>query len=610
MEKNKTERDVKKTLDRLSISTNSVSNHTFKTIDKISRHLSEIQYEEKQSRLLTSSNKDSENSETQDNSKVKDESNLKTNVSSSKEISTNVNSQNINNKNSKDIQSNLKTNKNENELDNLDNNDKIKNERITKLKTLVSKTSNKIFKFDEHQGNISKATTIISKSGSKVARLGTKVTKTSRELNKMLSSDGTGLEYLQDKVNRNIKNKVSKTIKKRTKKIRNKINKTIGKKLVHVLKIIVVKLLKLLISILSMLAEFIIPISFILIIIIFLTTVFGVGGSEEMIQNYKNYMIEVQQEYDSKVDNFLKNNPDGIAIGVNGEYGRIDWRIPLSILSGTGAYLEFDEYEKKLLDKFKDNDLFEKHQIIEQTIATEDDLGNKIDRKIKVLVITNPTYEDYIEWCKDNFSYINDFFVEKNITSESNVFFTTEQIELIDLLYNSSDFQELLGADFETKTPVYGKNETIANLNSNSYNSKNILATSGFKGQCTWFAHGRALELFNKKMPSGNAQTWLNSAIAMGYETGTQPAVNSIVVLAGRKFGHVAYVEAYDGKSITISEGNIGNPCSNSDLCSAVEYANEHANELVRIRTYSSYQEYRRINKNSGAIIVGFIYLE
>ena len=136
------------------------------------------------------------------------------------------------------------------------------------------------------------------------------------------------------------------------------------------------------------------------------------------------------------------------------------------------------------------------------------------------------------------------------------------------------------------------------------------MATAGFKGQCTWYSFGRVLELFNKKMPTGDAQTWLSSAIAMGYETGTQPSYNSVVVLMGRKFGHVAYVEAYDGKTITISEGNVGNPCSNDDSCSQVEYANEHAEEMVRTKTYNSFDEYRKASKNSGLTIVGFIYLD
>ena len=161
--------------------------------------------------------------------------------------------------------------------------------------------------------------------------------------------------------------------------------------------------------------------------------------------------------------------------------------------------------------------------------------------------------------------------------------------------------------DIPTK---YGKNDVERNLSSDNYNSKNILTTSGFKGQCTWYSYGRALESTNKKVPSGNAYTWLSSAVAMGLDTGSYPMPNSIAVLAGRSYGHVAYVESYDGEKITISEGNVGNACSKKEAnCSQVEYANQHANELVRTKTYSSLQAYKDASKSSGLYLVGFIYL-
>ena len=37
-----------------------------------------------------------------------------------------------------------------------------------------------------------------------------------------------------------------------------------------------------------------------------------------------------------EVDEFLEENPDGEVFAVGGSYGRIDWRIPLSIMQGTG----------------------------------------------------------------------------------------------------------------------------------------------------------------------------------------------------------------------------------------------------------------------------------
>ena len=500
----------------------------------------------------------------------------------------------------------------------------------SKLKTTVSKVADKAFDFNSNQGKISKTMTVISKTGGKVAKAGRTITRTSRELNKAMSNDGTGTEYINDKIGRKVKTKGYKIAKKGANKVKKKFNQTIGKKLVQVAKSAIVKLLKMLVSLFTALSEFIIPIALVIIIIVAIGSIFGSGSSnDKSISDYSSYMKSVQAEYNKKVDDWKKMNPNGIVVGVNGEYGQIDWRIPLAIIQSTGAELSFDDNEKKLLNAFKSAGLFEKHEVVYQEVEGAESESNpnvtlpstdpsftpptttpSTTNKIPVLVVTNSVYEDYLEWLNNNYFKIAEFNKNKQITDGSDTWFSNDQIEMLELLYQSDDYAELLGDDFVTHTPVYGKNETKADLNSKYYNSLNILTNAGFKGQCTWYSFGRALELSGKKMPTGNAQTWLASAIGMGYKTGTQPSVNSVAVLMGRKFGHVAYVEAYDGKSITISEGNVGNPCSNDDSCSAVEYAVAHANEMVRTKTYDSFDAYRKASKNSGLTVVGFIYLD
>lgn len=54
----------------------------------------------------------------------------------------------------------------------------------------------------------------------------------------------------------------------------------------------------------------------------------------------------------------------------------------------------------------------------------------------------------------------------------------------------------------------------------------------------------------------GNAKNWLNSARSAGYSTGSAPAVGAIGVTSESWWGHVTYVEAVDGDSVTISEMN------------------------------------------------------
>ena len=603
--KDNTERDVKKSIDRLATLSSESSNHTFETIDRIAKKTSDFIENRSLEEDLNNNDKEVE-------SRLKTSENVQETYN--KEEST---TSEANNSTSK-----LKTDVNDTESTNLDNkettNEGVKSDKDTpkksKLKTAVEKTNKKVFKFNDNQGKVSKVATVVSKSGEKVSKTGRTIVRTSRELNKAMSEDGSGTEYLNEKITRKIKTKTTDKLRKGTKKVASKAGKkftqTLGKKLLQVAKTVVVKLIKMLISLLAATAEFIIPLALILIIIISVCSIFGSTMSESSLNSYKSYLNEIQEEYDKKVDKFLEDNPDGIVFAVDGSYGRIDWRIPLSIMQGTGAELEFDQTEKDLIQKFKSEGLLEKHEILEQIVEETDEEGNTVESTIKVLVITNSMYEDYMDWCKDNYSYIANFNKTKKVSDGTDTYFSSDQLDMIEMLYQSDFFSEFLGSDFKTRTPTYGKVDIPLNLYTEHFNSKNILATSGFKGQCTWFSFGRALQVSGKKMPTGNAQTWINSAVAMGYETGSQPSYNSVVVLSSNRFGHVAFVEAYDGETITISEGNVGNACRNDDTCSQVEYANEHANELVRTKTYSSFDEYRRINKNNGYTIIGFIYLD
>jgi len=609
--KDNTERDVKRSIDRLSTLSSETSNHTFQAIDKIAKKASDYAENKSIEEDLTNNDKEvesrlktSENAQETDN---KQDATTQQENNSTSRLKTNVNDNNSNSQ----ADSNAPDG-------NKENTEGVSSDKDTpkksKLKTVVEKTNKNVFKFNDNQGKASKVATVVSKGGEKVSKAGRAIVRTSRELNKAMSEDGSGTEYINEKITRKLKTKASNKIKKKTKKAASKLGKkfsqTIGKKLLKVAKVVVVKLIKMLISLLATLAEFIIPLALILIIIIAVCSIFGSTMSEDSLNSYQQYMTSIQEEYDKKVDEFLKDNPDGEIFAVDGSYGRIDWRIPLSIMQGIGAELEFDQTEKDLIQKFKSEGLLEKHEVLEQIVYDKDEEGNTVESTKKVLVITNSMYEDYMDWCKDNFSYISNFSKTKNIFDGTETYFTDDQLDMITLLYNSDFFSDFLGSNFKTRTPTYGKTDIPLNLNTEHFNSKNTLTNSGFKGQCTWFSYGRALQVSGKKMPTGNAQTWINSAIAMGYETGTQPSYNSVVVLSSKRFGHVAFVEAYDGKTITISEGNVGNACRDDDSCSQVEYANEHANELVRTKTYSSFDEYRRINKNNGYTIIGFIYLD
>lgn len=120
-------------------------------------------------------------------------------------------------------------------------------------------------------------------------------------------------------------------------------------------------------------------------------------------------MTAVQNDFNQEVDDFMKKYPDGIVVGVNGGYGKIDWKVPLSIIQGSGASIDFDNAEGELLDQFKNANLLEKHTITTQKIIEKDDKGKEVIKTIHILTITNPGYDDYMSWSKDNFKHIKTF---------------------------------------------------------------------------------------------------------------------------------------------------------------------------------------------------------
>lgn len=69
-------------------------------------------------------------------------------------------------------------------------------------------------------------------------------------------------------------------------------------------------------------------------------------------------------------------------------------------------------------------------------------------------------------------------------------------------------------------------------------------------GYCTWYAKNRRPDLPNRM---GNASSWVASAAAQGFATGTTPRAGAI----GQQGNHVVYVEAVNGDgSVTVSEMN------------------------------------------------------
>ena len=93
-------------------------------------------------------------------------------------------------------------------------------------------------------------------------------------------------------------------------------------------------------------------------------------------------------------------------------------------------------------------------------------------------------------------------------------------------------------------------------VSSSKYSSStNLNPNKGHRfpyGYCTWYVASRVYVPW-----SGHAKSWLYNSRAYGYRTGTTPVAGSIVVTTeNRWYGHVAYVEAVHGDTITLSEMN------------------------------------------------------
>lgn len=137
--------------------------------------------------------------------------------------------------------------------------------------------------------------------------------------------------------------------------------------------------------------------------------------------------------------------------------------------------------------------------------------------------------------------------------------------------------------------------------NSGAYNGSNPFAVSGYYGQCTWYAWGRACEVTGKQLPCrGNAGTWYNVARNAGWSVGGEPRADSIAVWSGNP-GHVAYVESVSGNSVTISESNYWTDYLKTQ-CWSLDVGKRYYNGT---RTLSNSQMQNRSGRLAGYIYLG-----
>lgn len=263
---------------------------------------------------------------------------------------------------------------------------------------------------------------------------------------------------LSKKVNQKIMKKpvqaITKGISKAEAKITAKLAKMSAKGVSKLLQIIVKALAHiikwLITALVSSLPVFIVFLVIVIIIVVVMS-VFGGNMDDNQLQQYSDYMSNIQTEFQDKTKGYYDDGykVDGTYNGV----AYINWQAALSVIQILQPELDASNSEFDLLDKMKNDGVM--YTITETTTteyeqkpAVKDKDGNIIKEAVmttKKYVVTIGTLDDYKNWIKDNTSSVMSFYDKEKISYDSNTFsfLTTDLSESIDELYNSDDFSML-----------------------------------------------------------------------------------------------------------------------------------------------------------------------
>lgn len=320
------------------------------------------------------------------------------------------------------------------------------------------------------KGKIPKRIATAIKGAKFINNTANKVVKAGKTINTSLNEGGLkGFENTSSrimtkpvkKVANKVTGKATNLVAKGTKKVVKKVGTKVVQKTTHLMIKLMQLIIKLIASvmklILSMLPE-IAPVIIILVVIVAFCSFFGLGMSEDTKKNYEQFMISVQDEYDKQTVEYY--NQGKIVQGTIEGKGFINWKAPLSIIQMLNGDLVFDNAEKELLNSFKSAGLYEKISeetyTYEKTIEEIDRNGNKTTKKQTVTetkkIVSNPSLDDYINWCNNNFSKINKYKKDKKLKYDSKqTKFTDNEVEQIKLLYNSNNFFDLFSGSFKER---------------------------------------------------------------------------------------------------------------------------------------------------------------
>lgn len=353
------------------------------------------------------------------------------------------------------------------------NNNKIVNLNNSRIKTQSTENEDNISNIDDTSINKNKATKRIATAikGTKMLNNATnKMIKTGKSINTSLNEGGLKgfensssrimtkpIKKVTSKVTNKLTNKATNIMKKGTKKIGKKVVKKATDLMTKTAKLVmklIADTMKLIISMLPQIA----PVIIIIIIIAAFCSFFGIGMSEDSKKNYEEYMTSVQDEYDKQTVDFY--NQGNVVEGAIEGKGYINWKAPLAILQMLNGDLTFDDTEKDILNAFKDAELYEKvteeSYTYEKTTEETDSNGNTTTKTETITetkkIVTNPSIDDYINWCNSNFDKINKYKKDKKLQYDSKqTQFTDDEVAQIKLLYNSNQFFDLFSGNFKER---------------------------------------------------------------------------------------------------------------------------------------------------------------
>lgn len=319
--------------------------------------------------------------------------------------------------------------------------------------------------FTKYQSKDSKHITLGLKTVNTVNRKFNKFYQKGKRLHTQISEGGNVQTGLKDFSN-SAKKVAAKPVKIATKPLRRKAKTVAVKGTIKLTKLAVKAVIavgKLLIKLIGLLIAYLPVVAVVLIIlvaVISVCSIFGANMKKSEMTKLKEYMIATQQYYD---DITVPYYEDGYIVenSIQGR-GHIDWKAPLSILQGLGgtqSELHFGNAETALLEAWKEAELLE---CIEEETYTE--IAKEGDQETEVTVtkyvIINFGLEDYIEWCREYWdSKVRDYLITKMDDKSVPEDFTKDQLEIIKTLYESDSFDELL------------EDITVENSNDNTANS-------------------------------------------------------------------------------------------------------------------------------------------